>query len=222
MSALVESLANALSSGSALALPIALAGGVLVGLNPCCLAFYPALAASCCATTVADRARTGWAAAALVAGTASATTLMGLLATLAGHAMGAFGRGPRYALAFVPLVMGSHLIGWLRLPLPTARATRGIRLASAFSAGFLLAFLVGSCGTPVLAAILAYVAYQGKLLFGATLLSAYGIGTGLPLLAAAIGADELARTAVTAAPWVERAAGLVLLGLGYYLILTVA
>lgn len=222
MSALIDSMASALSSGSALALPIALAGGILVGLNPCCLAFYPPVAASCCASAIADRGRSAWGAAALVAGTVSATTLIGLLAALAGHAVGAFGRWPRYALAFVPLVMGTHLVGWLRLPLPGARAARGAGLASAFAAGFLLAFLVSSCGTPVLAAILAYVAYEGKVWFGATLLSAYGLGTGLPLLVAAIGAGALARKAGSAAPWVERATGLALLGFGFYLILTVA
>lgn len=40
--------------------------------------------------------------------------------------------------------------------------------------------------------------------YGARLLSAYGLGTGLPLLAAAITAGEVARHAATAVPWVER------------------
>lgn len=224
MSPFAEALQSALSSGSTFALPLALVGGVLVGLNPCCLAFYPAVAASCCASAVSDRTRgTAWSAAALVAGTAFATTLMGLLAALAGHAVVAFGRWPRYALAFVPLVMGVHLIGWVRLPMPTAGGpSRRVGFTTTFAAGFLLALLVGSCGTPVLAAILAYAAYQGKLLFGATLLSAYGLGTGLPLLATGIGADELTRRAGTAAPRLERGTGLALLGLGFYLILTVA
>lgn len=224
MSALAETLQSGLLSGSFLALPLALVGGVLVGLNPCCLALYPAVAASCCASPMTGRTRaTAWSATALVAGTVFATTMMGVLAAIAGHAVVAFGRWPRYALAFVPLVMGTHLMGWLRLPMPPAQATsRRLGLAAAFSGGFLLALLVGSCGTPVLAAILAYAAYQGKLLFGAMLLAAYGLGTGLPLLAAGIGAAELSRRAGAGAPWLERAVGLALLGVGFYLILTVA
>ena len=228
MSPLVDSLQSALASGNVLALPIALAGGVVVGFNPCCLALYPAAGASCCAGAVADRTRSAAPIAlALVAGTVIATTLVGMLAALAGHDVGGYGRWPRYAMALVPLVMGTHLIGWIRLPLPTAHGTRrSVGLASAFAAGFALAFVVGSCGTPVLAALLAYVAYQGKVLFGAALLSAYGLGTAVPLLAAGIGAAELARRAGRAAPWTERAIGLALglalVAFGFYLILTVA
>ncbi len=219
----VESLQAALSSGSALALPLAFLGGVLVGFNPCCLALYPAVAATCGARGAFERTRVAaWPAAAFVAGTAAATTALGILAAVAGHAVVLLGRWPRYALAFVPLVMGTHLLGWVRLPVPAAGATRpGGGAGTAFVAGLLLALVVGSCGTPALAAILACAAYQGKLFFGAALLFAYGLGNGLPLLLAGTGVGELVRRAGAAAPWMERAAGMALLALGFYLILTV-
>jgi cytochrome c biogenesis protein CcdA len=215
-----QSFDAALSGGGFAALPLALAGGVVMGLNPCCLAFYPAVAATCCAV---DRgALAVRSACAFVAGTAAATTLLGILAALAGHAVVGLGAWPRYAIAFVPLLMGTHLLGWARLPLPRPRAgLRGRGLTAAFLAGLLLSVVIGSCGTPVLASILSYAAHKGTLFFGAALLFVYGLGNGLPLLLAGAGAGALAHRAARSEwqRWAQRAAGVVLVGLGFYLIL---
>ena len=212
---------SALTTGGVAALPLALLGGILVGLNPCCLALYPAVAGTCCASAAAERTRSvASSGVAFIAGTALATTAMGILAALAGHAVVGLGAWPRYALAAVPLLMGTHLLGWLSLPLPTGMLWRGGGIAAAFAAGLLLTLVVGSCGTPVLAAILSYAAYKGNLVFGAALLFLYGVGYGLPLLVVGTAAGELARRPLWHA-WSERASGVALVGLGYYLILTV-
>lgn len=223
MTAAWEAVQGALAAGGPLALPLALLGGVLMGLNPCCLAFYPAVAATCCAHAVADRSHlVARSAAAFVLGTACATTALGILAALAGHAVVGLGTWSRYAIAFLPLLMGTHLLGWLRLPLPAPVGRwRGQGLAAGFVTGLLLALVIGSCGTPVLAAILSYAAYKGNLAFGATLLFVYGLGNGLPLLLVGAGAGELTRRAAKV-EWqrpAERVAAVVLLGLGFYLIL---
>ena len=212
----------ALSAGGPIAFPLVLVGGILTGLNPCCIALYPTVAATCCANGVGSRQLGLRTAIAFVGGTTFATTLMGLLAALAGHAVLGLGPWPRYAIAMVPLLMGTHLLGWLRLPLPSAaRGWSGHGFAAAIVAGFLLALVIGSCGTPVLAAILAYAAYKGNLLFGAGLLFVYGLGNGIPLLLVGTVAGELARRAVGTGwqAWVERVAGTALLGLGFYLIM---
>lgn len=218
-------LEQALTAGAIWALPVALAAGVLAGLNPCCLALYPAVTATCCAAAAAER-RTVVAsrAAAFVFGTAAATSVLGVLAALAGHAVTLLGRGPRYALAFVPIVMGLHLVGWIRLPLPSQGAAwRGEGLVAAFAAGLLLSLVVGSCGTPVLAGILSYAAYKGSLVFGALLLFVYGVGNGLPLLLLGTGAGALTRRfgVGPAYTWAERISGALLVGLGFYLLASV-
>ncbi len=219
----VDSVAAALASGGLLALPLALLGGILVGLNPCCIALYPAVAGTCCVNSTVKTRGTGWSAVAFVAGTALATTAMGVLAAIAGHAIVGIGPWPRYALATVPLVMGTHLLGWLALPLPRRAAWSGGGMAAAFAAGLLLSLVVGTCGTPVLAAILSYAAYKGNVAFGGTMLLSYGIGNALPLLVVGTAAGELMRRAVRPGwdGWSEPLGGAILLGLGYYLILTV-
>jgi len=50
---------------------------------------------------------------ALVFGVAVATTVLGIVAALAGRIVGQLGSGVRYAVGAVPVVMGLHLLGWV-------------------------------------------------------------------------------------------------------------
>jgi cytochrome c biogenesis protein CcdA len=124
-----------------------------------------------------------------VFGVAVAMTMLGVVAALAGHIVGQLGSGVRYAVAAVPLVMGLHLLGWVRLPI-TSRVI-GNGSLGAFGAGVLLALALTPCGTPVLASVLSYVAYNGSIIFGATLLLLYGIGWGVPMVLIGTAAGQL-------------------------------
>ena len=223
MKDLTELLADALSGGSLVALPLAIAGGVMTGLNPCCVPLYPAAAATCCATR-GDRVRAAFGTSfAFLAGIALATTLLGMVAALAGRAMIGLGGWARYLIALVPLGMGVHFLGWLRIRLP-ALGGPGARhgLAGAFLAGLALSFVLVPCGTPVLASVLSYAAYQGSVSYGAILLFLFGVGAGLPVFAIGTAAGGLATRldAIGLRPWVDRTTGVMLLGMGFYLLLT--
>ena len=119
---------DVLNHGTVLALPLALLAGVVAACNPCCVALYPAAAAmycgtnapdGCCGTSVAVKGRGLTNAIAFAFGIAAATTTLGVIAALAGSVVGQLGSGARYAIAAVPLLMGLHLLGWLRLPIGT-------------------------------------------------------------------------------------------------------
>ena len=158
----------AIASGGAWAVPMAAAGGVIAGFNPCCLALYPAVGATCCVSAEGNASRVVFSRVlALVLGTALGTTILGVLAALAGHAVTTLNRESRYALAFVPIVAGLHLSGVLRIPLPAPRSWRGGGPLAAFGTGLFLSVVVSACGTPVLAAVLSYAAYEGSVTFGA-------------------------------------------------------
>ena len=211
-----------LAAGGGWAVPLAIVGGMIAGLNPCCLAFYPAVTASCCATASDRRRMMPTRAAVFVLGTALATTLLGVAAALAGHAVALLGRGPRYALAFIPILMGLHLIGWLRIPFPASGSARGGGgAAAAFGAGLLLSLVVGSCGTPLLAGILSFAAYKGSVLFGAVLLFVYGLGNGVPLLLVGTGLGAVMARFQARQNLADGFAGVLLMGLGFYLLLRI-
>lgn len=223
MTGVLALLRSALAGGSIVALPAALAGGILTGLNPCCLPLFPAAAATCCAVGKRDEKRSVGAAVSFVVGMAMATTALGVAASATGRTMAALGGSWAYALALVPLAAGANLLGWLPLPRPRLWAPGRLRgLPGAFLAGLVLSLVFGSCGTPILAAILSYAAYQHSLPYGGVLLFVYGLGASLPVLVFGATAAKLAsRLAVNGLRlWVDRVTGVILLGVGFYLLWT--
>lgn len=222
MSALLNLLARALAGGSVLAFPIALAGGFVAALNPCCLALYPAASATCCGVRESGMRRSLPNSAAFVLGMALAMALLGIVAAVVGRITPG-GSLLRYAVAIIPLVMGMRVLGWIYLPLPSFFLSESkLKVASALGCGFLLSLVIAPCGTPVLASVLSYAALKGNTYFGALLLFVYGLGAGIPLLVAASLSSRFAKQLDLRGyrKWVDRATGALLLGLGFYLLWT--
>ncbi len=221
MTALVEALRAAAMSGGLLAVPLALAGGVVAGLNPCCFPLYPAAAATCCAGRC-DQPASGFRhSGAFVVGVATATALLGVAAAMAGRALSGLGGWAPYMIAVVPIAMGLHLLGWVRIPLPSFSGTvRTGGIVGAFATGLLLSLVIAPCGTPVLASVLSFAAYKQSVAYGAALLFSYGIGVGLPMVVLGTAASGLARRLDRLGwrLWVDRLSGAALVSLGFYLL----
>lgn len=218
-------LTSALSSGSLVALPLAFAGGLAMGLNPCCLALYPAAAATCSAGACdADTPRPAASnAIAFVLGTATATTILGVVAAVAGSTLEGFGGWVRYAIALVPIFMGLHLLGWVSLPMPRGPiGFHGRGVHGAYANGLVLSLVIGPCGTPALAAILSYAAFQGSVAFAALLLFLYGMGNGVPLVIAGTASGRMTTwlSKFGWRVWTERVAGILMLAVGGFLLWT--
>ena len=221
---------DVLSHGTVLALPLALLAGVVAACNPCCVALYPAAAAmycgtnapdACCGTSVTVKGRGLKSAIAFAFGIATATTMLGVIAALAGRVIGQLGSGVRYAIAAVPLIMGLHLVGWLRLPIGTLpQRVIGNGWMGALGAGFLLSLALTPCGTPVLASVLSYVAYKASVVHGAILLFSYGVGSAIPVVLVGTTAGRLTEKLEQSGYglWAERISGTALLMLGLFLV----
>ena len=215
-------LAQMLGDGGVVALPVALLAGVVAGLNPCCLPIYPTAVGTCAALrrdTV--RANLGMAAT-FVVGVSFASTALGIASGLAGRMFMGLGSWPAYVIAAVPIVFGLHLLGAIRVPLPKeTRLSQKIRgPAGPLIVGALIGLIVTPCSSPVLAGLLAYVASTGNPVWGGVLLFVYGLGVGIPiLLLGTAAASSMARLAATRAQiWAERVSGVVLTGVGLYLL----
>lgn len=217
------SLEAVLGSGSALALPAALLGGLLAGLNPCCVPMYPAAAATCCA--VRDRAmpderkRSLLAALAFALGVAVATTILGVVAAAAGHRLTALGGWASYLVACIPLIAGAHFLGLIELRAPRLPVV-GSRTGGAFAAGLVLSLVIAPCGTALLASILSYAAFRGSIVYGGLVLFMYGVGLSLPILVLGFSTTRLAarldRSGLRVV--IDRVTGVVLVGFGLYLL----
>lgn len=204
------------------ALSLALLAGVVAGVNPCCIPIYPA-AAGCCAALRRDSlAGNLGVAGAFVLGGSMTTTALGVAAALAGHALSRVGPLPTYIIAALPIIFGLHLMGAVRLPLPTVPT----RIASprgplgAVASGAMLGLVIAPCATPILAGLLAYVATTGNPVWGGALLFVYGLGIGVPVLLLGTAAASLV-TRLASGPWrrvVDPVCGAALVGVGLYLV----
>jgi len=174
-------LSQALSGGNLVALPLALAGGVLAGMNPCCLALYPAAVGACCSVQEQQTIRRSFGnAVAFVLGIGIAIAALGAVAAYIGR-IAEIGTPLKYAIAVIPIFMGTYRLGWIKFPAFTRKSFQP-GFGGAFGTGLLLSLIIGPCGTPVLASVLSYAAYKQSFMYGVLLLFLYGLGTGLPLV----------------------------------------
>lgn len=104
-------------------------------------------------------------------------------------------RGPLYSaiLGLVVLLMGLHLAGIIRLPVPSAspNAEKLTGVAGAFLLGLVTATVSAPCATPVLVAVLALASASSEGARGLLLITAYGLGHWAPVLLAGFTAGLL-------------------------------
>ena len=119
-----------------------------------------------------------------------------------------------------------NAVGAFRLPdVPgVGRLRERIRLRGlpgALALGLVSGLVASQCATPVLAAILTYVMSQdGALVYGAALLFVYALGRGVPIVLAGTftGALKQMQSMGRWSPVIERASGVVIIGVGLYFV----
>ena len=212
-------LQGALTAGNFATLPLALLGGVVAALNPCCLTLYPAAACACCPTPSRPVERPLGNAVAFVLGLSLAVGILGTLAVYLGR-VAMISVPLRYAVAALPIIFGLSRLGWLQLPqlVPSYATNPGV--GGAFGTGFLFSLVMGPCATPILASVLSYAAFTHNLGYGALLLFLFGIGMGLPIMAVGTAAGGiLSRIAEGRfGRWLDLIIGCSLIALGLYLL----
>lgn len=196
-------------------LSLAFTAGILSFLSPCVLPLVPSYLAYVGGSGAAKRSILLRNAALFVVGFSSIFIALGASAS----ALGSLLRSQREALTIgggvLVIVFGLVLLGVIRLPL-LMRDTRvqarhdastpvgAVLLGMAFAAGWT------PCIGPVLGGILTLAGASGTLLEGVTMLAVYSAGLAVPFLLAALALDpflRVSRRVRSWLPWVERAAG---------------
>ena len=205
-----------------------------------------AAASSCCSLPVVG-AITGYvgagdgnrrrdittAALSFAAGSIIALAAIGAAMGYAGQLVGdTFNRYGRLAVGFLLILFGLASLGLSPLRLPALRSpTRRTPGPRGMLGAILLGSLLGgssatcavSCCSPALLGILGVVAIQGQAAKGALVMAAFGVGYSLPLVALFLGASlgRWTLRANRAMPVVKVLAGLLMLGVGFYFLLSV-
>lgn len=181
-------------------------GGVISSASPCVLAAVPLVVATV-GGTATSRGRAVLLSVSFVLGLALCFTALGAAAALTGRLIGDVGPWWKVILGVVLVVMGLHLSGLLRLPLPAldGKRFRGAGVAGAFGLGALTGTLSSPCATPILVVVLSLVAFEKKVLWGTALLAAYSLGhVALLFAAGAASGFAAAYLGSRAAVWAQR------------------
>jgi cytochrome c-type biogenesis protein len=227
ISTFVDHAAQYIQTSPWLAIVAVFVGGMLTASNPCVLAMIPLMIGY-----VAGRReeKSGVLRAFLlslvfVVGLGMTFTVLGMAAALAGSMYGEVSRSWNWVVFAVCAVMGLHLIGLVRVPIPSLGGrvqpkTRG--LLGALILGLLFGVVSAPCAAPILVVILTYLAGSGtSVAYGGLLLLVYALGHSVLILLAgtSMGAARALienQRATRALQALRRAAGVIIILVGVY------
>jgi thioredoxin:protein disulfide reductase len=218
-------LAAAYKKNFLLYLGVLLVGGLALCLTPCVFPLIP-VTMTFFAQQVESRPSRVFPLAALYAlGLATAFTVVGVLAALAGKSMGVVLTQPVGVLAItvVLVVMMASAFGAFEIRLPSGLMGRlGGRRGhlGALFMGLVMGAVAAPCVGPFLFALIAFIAAAQSVVLGAVSFFTVGIGLGLPFIALGLFASQINRFPRSGGwlVWVKQLMGLALGGLILYFI----
>ncbi len=163
-------------------------GGILTASNPCVLAMIPLMMGFVGGLTqTAGFKRSFLFAGVFVLGLSITFAALGVIAALLGRLLGDVGAFWKWIVVGVCLVMGLHMIGILKIPLPGGGKmnVKATGIIGAFLLGLLFGVISTPCATPILVVLLTYIAAKGaSVIYGALLLITYALGHSVLILIA--------------------------------------
>ncbi len=225
---LTDTIPHLVADFSVLAYVLVFLGGILTSIGPCNLSMVPVIIGYVGGQHELTRGRGFWLSTFFTLGSSLTFVALGLIAALVGGLFGAERRLLYWFVALVCFLIGLNLLGALKLNFDFLARIQPARVVTTGLLGALLLGLVvglagSQCGTPVLVAILSIVMLKGKIAYGASLLFAYGLGRGAPIILAGTftGVVKALPAMEKWARWMERGAGIVLIAVGLYFVWSV-
>lgn len=220
-----ETIPNIVAELSALAYILVFLGGVLTSIGPCNLSMVPVVIGYVGGQHQLTKTKGFWLSVFFTLGSSITFMVLGLIAALVGGIFGTERMLLYWFVALVCFLIGLHLLGAFKLNLDFLTRLQPKRvIARGYIGALLLGLIVGlagsQCGTPVLVAILGLVMAKGKVAYGATLLFAYGLGRGVPIILAGTftGVVKALPAMERWTRWMETGAGIVLIAIGLYFV----
>lgn len=221
----MESIVAQIQGNPALAIAAVFIGGVVSSASPCVLALVPLVIGYVGGYSGGDKKKALLYSLAFAAGLSVTFTLMGAAAGFVGSLISRYGAIFYYAVAAVAIFMGISLLGVFEIPMPFRSKIQPKigGLAGALVMGAIFGFASTPCATPVLVAILAFVAVQGQIWYGVLLLFIYSIAHCLLLVIAGVATGFVesfanSRGVQNYSAWAKRISGAMIILAGFYII----
>ncbi len=188
--ALGQILQGQLERGSAVAIAVVFAAGLVTSLTPCVYPMYPVMVPYILGAAEGNRRKAFTLSAVYVFGLALIYTALGVTAALLGKTFGKMTDTPWVPGIFGLLIVlfGLEMLGVFTLRLPSFLS--GLQSAGTLRGGYVGAMLLGiaagfvaaPCTAPVLGVLLTYVAARHQVAWGGLLTFTFSVGMGFLLL----------------------------------------
>lgn len=177
MEGLIHQFSTFLSNNVWLALITAFLAGVASSFSPCVLSTIPLIVGYVGGYAKKDKKLASKYSLIFCLGIIATFTLLGVASALLGRLFTGAGRWWYIILGAIMLIVGLQLIGVIEFRNNSCRMPNKRKgMAGAFFLGILGGVLSSPCSTPILAAILAFVASKGNVPLGVMMLFLYSIG----------------------------------------------
>ena len=229
MEALVGSIGDIIQNQGWLAVPACFLGGIISSASPCVLAMIPLVIGFVGGYAGDSRKKAVQYTLVFTIGLTITFTVLGIVAGAMGRLFGDIGSFWNYVLPSVAILLGLQLAGafsFIRFqPAISQRfLPRRKALLGAFLSGLFFGILASPCATPVLAVILTFATVQDKIVYSGGLLLAYALGHWVLVLGAGISVGFAQRLLESRgisrfSTYSRKAGGLLLIGVGIYLVI---
>jgi cytochrome c-type biogenesis protein len=196
--ALSQTLQGQLDAGSASAIFVVFAAGVLTSFTPCVYPMIPVTVTYIGGAAAGNRQRAVLLSLTYVFGLAIVYAGLGVAAALLGKIFGEFTRNPIVygAVGLIIIALGLAMLDVFTIPaLATGLQGKGARRGGFLGAavmGVAAGFVAAPCTAPVLGLLLAYVGQTRNVVWGGSLLFVFALGLGLLLMLLGIFSGMLA------------------------------
>jgi cytochrome c biogenesis protein CcdA len=229
MEELITPISEIINNQSWLAFPAAFLGGIISSASPCVLAMIPLIMGYVGGYSEGSQKKAIQYSLVFVLGLTITFTVLGVIAGALGRLFGDVGFFWYYVLPPVAILLGLYLVFAeklnINIGLPQKYMPKKQALIGAFLMGLFFGIIASPCATPVLAVILTFAAAKQDIVFSGGLLLAYAMGYWVLVLGAGISvgfAQKMlaSRGVANFTSWSKKVGGVVLIGVGVYLIIT--
>ena len=227
MEGLINYVSELVQTQGWLAFPACFFGGVISSASPCVLAMIPLVIGFVGGYAEGSQKKAIQYSLMFTLGLTITFTILGVIAGALGRLFGDVGGFWYYILPPVIILLGLYLIFSDKLNFNIGLSTRFMPKKKALLGAFLLGLFFGivasPCATPVLGVILTFAATKKQIVYSGGLLLAYALGHWVLVLGAGISAGFAQRVLASKgianfSSYSKKVAGVILIGVGIYLI----
>jgi cytochrome c-type biogenesis protein len=229
MEGLLSNLGDIVQTQGWLAFPFCFLGGIISSASPCVLAMIPLVIGFVGGYAESSQKKAVQYSLMFVLGLTITFTILGIIAGALGRLFGDVGKFWYYILPLIAILLGLYLLLANRLNLhiglPQRFMPKRRALLGAFLMGLFFGIVASPCATPVLGVVLTYAATKQNILYSGGLLLAYALGHWVLVFGAGISTGFAQRVVASKgisnfSNYSKKAAGVILIGVGIYLYIT--